>query len=301
MLDKIYDLVTPWAVADGAQKFKNRALGQIANYVYPLYCRTSPIKPKKSLGNKKVIVSLTSFPARIEKVYLCVNSLLRQTYPAERVILWLAHTQFPNKRNLPPKLLALEYKGLEIKFCEDLRSYKKIFFTAQEFVGDIIITADDDTLYPEYWIEELIRTHEENPRCVCCHRAHKMVFKGENVAPYNEWIGLSPNEKGPAMDLVPIGVGGVLYPAHFFEGIIFDSDVIRKLCPTTDDLWLKTLGVIKGYKVAKVRENSKEWFTLKNTQKNSLMNKNVAENMNDQSLLKLFQFYNISYDMFRKE
>lgn len=83
-----------------------------------------------------------------------------------------------------------------------------MFYTAQEFENDVIVTADDDALYPENWLEGLWDTHEKYPGCVCCYRAHKITFEGGRVAPYQEWYGLSPDKKGPSEALFPVGVGG---------------------------------------------------------------------------------------------
>lgn len=297
MLSLFYKWVTPWAKASRKQKFINRILGRIANYVYPLYCKLSkmPSSSEKNcsmdLCGKSVIISLTSFPDRIEKLYLCINSLLRQSLKANKVVLWLADTQFPDGKGIPDRLLALKKNGLEIRFCQDIRSYKKIFFTAQEYGNDILVTVDDDTLYPEDWLERLISTYRKYPDCVCCYRAHKMVVQNGCIAPYSDWIGLSPDEKGPDMMLVPIGVGGVLYPPGFFDTVEFDTDIIRELCPTADDLWLKVLGIKNGYKAVKVDMNSKEWFTIVSSQKKTLMKANVGMNLNDSSMKNLQEYY----------
>ena len=44
----------------------------------------------------QLIVSLTSFPARIDKIHLTINTLLRQNTKPDRVVLWLTESQFPN-------------------------------------------------------------------------------------------------------------------------------------------------------------------------------------------------------------
>ena len=299
MLSFFYKGVTPWAKSNKAQKTKNRILGRIVNYIYPIYCNLSKIDdtPSKTVAENicgnKVIVSLTSFPARIDKVYLCVNSILRQKVRATEIILWLAETQFPEGKGIPNSLLNLEKYGFKIKFCDDIRSYKKIFYTAQEYKNAILITVDDDTLYPEDWLERLINTYKEYPECVCCYRAHKIVLRDGEIAPYSEWIGLSPDEKGPDMRLIPIGVGGVLYPPDYFENVDFDVETIRKLCPTADDLWLKVIGIKNRYKAVKVDANSKEWFTIVSSQKKALMKTNVGMNMNDVSMKNLKEYYKI--------
>ncbi|MBQ2886366.1 MAG: hypothetical protein IJE43_21810 [Alphaproteobacteria bacterium] len=50
--------------------------------------------------NMKVIVSLTSYPARINIVHKTIESLLNQTYKADKVILYLAYEQFQIKKKI---------------------------------------------------------------------------------------------------------------------------------------------------------------------------------------------------------
>ena len=76
---------------------------------------------------RKVIVSLTSFPARIDTVYITIKSILMQSLKPDLIILWLAHEQFPQKENeLPRNLLELKKYGLAIEWCYDIKSYKKL-------------------------------------------------------------------------------------------------------------------------------------------------------------------------------
>ena len=220
MLDTLYALVTPWAKASKTEIKKNRALGFLANIVYPLYCRIKRIPncSVKTGHDEKVIVSLTSYPARIDKVHLCVQSLLRQTYKADKTILWLSREQFPRELDdIPLELRQLTKYGLTICFVNgDYRSYKKFIYAAQEYSDSIIVTTDDDTLYPKNWLEKLILTHKKYPDCVACYRAHYMTLDNGRARKYHEWLGLSPDMKGPDMKLVPIGVGGGAVPHGIF-------------------------------------------------------------------------------------
>ena len=77
--------------------------------------------------NPQVIVSLTSYPARMPFVHVALNTLLTQTFKPDRVILWLAEEQFPNIENdIPEEVLKLKDYGLEIRWTEDIKSYKKL-------------------------------------------------------------------------------------------------------------------------------------------------------------------------------
>ena len=101
-----------------------------------------------NLTNKKIIVSLTSYPARIDVVNTTIESILNQSLKANRIILWLAPEQFPNKeKDLPDKLIKLKKYGLIIDWYHDIGSYKKLIPTLKLYPNDIIVTADDDVLY----------------------------------------------------------------------------------------------------------------------------------------------------------
>ena len=86
---------------------------------------------EKSILNKKnnnnITVSLTTFGKRIDDVYLAIESIAKQTLKPNRVILWLSKDEFFNKK-LPITLTNLQKRGLEIKYCKDLKSYNKIIY-----------------------------------------------------------------------------------------------------------------------------------------------------------------------------
>ena len=73
----------------------------------------------------KMVVSLTTFPLRIGKVHLTIQSILRQSRPADRILLWLSKEEFPEEAQLPANLLRLKEKGLDIRFCDNIRSFKR--------------------------------------------------------------------------------------------------------------------------------------------------------------------------------
>ena len=144
----------------------------------------------KEKRNPQIIVSLTTYPARIDKVNRAIKTLLTQSTKPDRVILWLAESQFPNKEaDLPKKLLKLCKYGLEIKWCEDLKSYKKLIPTIVKYPNDVVITVDDDLLYDKHMIEKLYNSYLKHPQCISCLRAHLMTFINDGtLRPYNEWI-----------------------------------------------------------------------------------------------------------------
>lgn len=139
MLNELYHIATPWAKATKSQINMNRMLGVAANVLYPVYCAWSPLPKQKTTQGEKMVVSLTTFPLRIGKVYLTIQSILRQSRPADRVLLWLSKEEFPEEAQLPENLLRLKERGLDIRFCDNIRSFKKVFYTAQEFENDVML------------------------------------------------------------------------------------------------------------------------------------------------------------------
>lgn len=138
---------------------------------------------------EKIIVSLTSYKPRINDVKYTIYSLLNQSFPPDKLILWLDEDSFPQREeNLPQDLLNLEQFGLTIDWCENLRSYKKLIFALEKYPDDIIVTADDDLFYRPDWLKILYAEHVKYPDCIVAHRIHRLRLNTQgNLYPYTAW------------------------------------------------------------------------------------------------------------------
>lgn len=204
----------------------------------------------KEKRTPQIIVSMTSFPTRIDTTHLALNTLLRQTMKPDRVILWLAYEQFPNKENdLPQNLLKLMDFGLEIKWCEDLKSYKKLIPALREFPNDIIITTDDDIYYEDDWLESLYNAYKNYPDCIYVQRPRRLKLNGDK-------INVISSRKSEKLDLSipdyynqPLGGTGALYPPHSLYKDIFNKEQFFKLQPTNDDIYFWSMAVLNKTKI----------------------------------------------------
>lgn len=81
----------------------------------------------KKLKTRRIIVSLTSYPARIAGIAQMLESIYSQTRKADKIVLWLAEEQFPNRDDdLPDDLRKLQFEDkLEVRWCDDLKPHKK--------------------------------------------------------------------------------------------------------------------------------------------------------------------------------
>lgn len=192
----------------------------------------------------ELIVSLTSYPARFGTLHLSIACLLDQSVKADRTILWIAHEDIGK---LPAKVRRLKCRGLEIRACEDVRSYKKLIPALEAFPEAFIVTADDDIFFPHNWLEVLTRTPERG--VIACHRAHRLKrLKNGALRPYLEWqIDVQDADARRASDDVfPTGGAGALYPPHSLDPSVTDRALFERLCPDGDDLWFYWCARIAG-------------------------------------------------------
>jgi hypothetical protein len=285
-LYKILEKVAGWKI----ELLVYRLIKLFLIIVYPICCRLNKSYGCKRI-EKKVIVSLTSFPARINTVWIIIETLLRQTCKPEMIILWLAESQFPSLENLPKSLLNLQRYGLTIKFCDDLRSHKKYFYTMKNYPEYIIITVDDDTFYPEDLVENLMLAHKKYPNTICCNFGHVITTKEGTIEPYSKWNSGVDGYNQPSDYLVPIGCEGVLYPPGSLMKDAFDKGKILELCPLADDLWLKSMASLKGVKAVRANPISIPYANLMAAGKSSLSKINVIQNMNDMQLNNIIKRY----------
>ena len=207
---------------------------------------------------KKLIVSLTSYPARIHTVATVVEDLQKQTRKADQIILWLAREQFPNaEEDLPAPLRYQLSQGLvTVRWCDDLKSHKKYFYALQEFADDLVVTVDDDLLYPEHMLENLYRCYLRHPNAVSTVRAHLMIFtENGTLMPYRDWIQETDVcLDQPSMQLFATGGAGTLYPGGIFKKELFNKEAIVQTCLMADDLWLKAMALLSDVPVVVAQE-----------------------------------------------
>jgi hypothetical protein len=245
------------------------------------------------------IVSLTTYGYRIKTVYYTICSLLDQEVNCH-ICLWISIDERNNK--WIKRLERIDNSLFCIKFCNDLMSYKKFYYAVSE--GDYnIITVDDDVFYPKYFLKGLITSFEEtNKKFVCCYRARNIAFDANNsFKKYNQWnIVYTDGKKSlEAMNLLPIGVGGVLYPNDFFRKNVMDINGFQKVAPHGDDIWLRFAGVRNKYKVLLVPSKISNWITIPFSQKKALFKTNLCREENDKQIrdtsiyfgLKMEEFY----------
>lgn len=230
--------------------------------VFSLYPNWKGVE--ESPNGEDIIVSLTSYPPRINTVNRTIKSLLLQRKKPCRVILWLADSQFPQKeKDLPASLIKLKQRGLEIRWCDDLGSYKKLIPCLSSYPDSIIVTTDDDAYYRNSCLEMMYETYKANPQTICAHSVHKVCIK---EGKYDQIRGKEGVWAGSTFLNRLVGVNGVLYPPHCLHPDVARTELFLKLCPTNDDIWFWLMAVRNDVKTVATPKRPRILY-VGNTQK----------------------------------
>lgn len=249
--------------------------------------------------DRTVVISLTSVPWRFEKLHVVLMSLLWQTERADRVVLWLSEYNLKGERvleadKLPKNLKRMQRKGIEIEFVDDIRSYRKLIPTLERFPDAIIVTADDDTLYPSNWLERLLEGHKSHPEDVVCYRGTRMLIEKDSIAPYAQWPEYTSCDK-PSYLLFAQGGEGALYPPGALHPEVHNREVFMEISPTADDVWFKAMVLYNDVRHVKLSEKHQDFQRVHGTQVGgqTLHHVNNVLGQNDQQVAAVFSRYDL--------
>ena len=251
------------------------------------------------INDEDVIVSLTSYSYRVVKsAPYAIFSLFTQSLLPNRIILYLGKNEW-NDENIPDNLKRLKLSGLEIVYCDDIKSYKKLIPALEEFPNNVIITFDDDVYYHKEIVAELlVEYRKSDKRSVICHRGALVERRLGEFLPYNQWKDYIYGNKYSLYS--PIGVNGVLYPGDIYDEEIFKKEIFMKYAPFADDLWFWLMSYRLGINIIIVEFTSQEENLNVDTmdqliRKNStaLNFINFVDGANDTQLKLLLEYYQL--------
>lgn len=253
---------------------------------------------------EKVIVSLTSYGRRVSSVLpYTIMSLLRQSYKPDMIILWLDNDNW-NDEKLPRSLKRLKKYGLTIRYCEDLKSYKKLIPTLEEFPDDIIITCDDDLYYRHYVVKDLIDAYWQNPSNIHVQNAHIIHLDNQGkILPYDKWTMDISGKTG--RNVFPTGGSGCLYRKNLLYRDICNDKLFMSLSPKADDVWFFFMAFLNGTNASVLPKKHNRYIPLDNFyqyfHKNAnLSSSNVKENQNDVQIQSIIKHYGIDCSSFHE-
>lgn len=242
----------------------------------------------------EIIVSLTTHSYRINDVYLAIESIMQGTMLPNRIILWLSEEY--KKDPLPVTLQNQMERGLEVRYCKDVRSYTKLVPALKEFPNSAIVTIDDDILYPIDALEHLVNAYKNANDCICANWVH---FIPKNL--YESYKSLLdwPTVTGLVEDSLFLfyeGFGGVLYPPNSLDVEVLNEEVFLDICKYADDVWFNAMSLKKGTKVRYANPRPGLFRCIGNPDAQAIALRNVNSNgeiLNDVQIKAVFEKYGI--------
>lgn len=244
--------------------------------------------------SEKLVVSFTSYPQRFDNIRLTIKTILYQSFKPDKIILYLSKEEC-NEDSIPSQILKLQKYGLKIVYVDkNLKPHKKYYYSMLNYSEDIIVTIDDDILYPRNFLKSLYKSYKKYPDCISAARVHLIQKNNKGIVDeYNKWVYECQEIEEPSYWLFPTGAGGILYPPHILPKETFQIDVIEKICLGADDIWLKYMETLAQKKVVYVAEANKYLCPNLKTEKEGLFLENVKLGKNDEYLKKIGNYLGV--------
>lgn len=191
----------------------------------------------------KVIVSMTSFPPRINGVAKVWFSVIRQNVDKSlyHCVLVLSEVEFPRKElDLPEDLRVLIANNLVelIWHPTNIKSHKKLIPTLLKYPDSTILVIDDDVIRPHGWLNCFLEDHKKHPTDIITGMVAQYLAGDKFIMYSNREYGNTAYGEVIADGRPANGRGGTLYPAHTFtDPRFFDESLFMQLTPNSDESW----------------------------------------------------------------
>lgn len=168
---------------------------------------------------ERIIVSLTTWSKRIQNIPTVLDTIFAQTLPPDLVVLNLAYDEV-----IPSNIIDyIKVHHIEVNRVPDTKVYKKLIPTLRKYPDDVVISIDDDWLYPNGMIDDFLQVHKE----------YKDFPVSGNREVINGW-------------LCHCGCASLTKASYFGDLInLIDSD-LRNNCPS-DDIVYTYLATAAGH------------------------------------------------------
>lgn len=240
----------------------------------------------------RVVASLTTMPDRYEKIIKTLKSINSQSYPISAIYLGIPYKSRRLKIEYPPIPNEIS-KLCTVVRCDDFGPITKILggLLSEQDENTVIITFDDDMIYPKNMVEKLIHYHELYPNSAL--GSSGMLLK------YNcPMCAITPNEnnflfripkfsvplEGRRVDSI-YGYPGALYVRKFFPDLQLLESKFLNYALINHDMLMNDDIVISGY------------LSLHNIERKILPNMPVVSFVLDERGTRVRTTNEISYDL----
>ena len=204
---------------------------------------------------RRVIVSLSTVPDRINNLRPTIRSLLEQTHPPDEIV--LAIPQFSIREQRPyvvPKYISRLPRVRVLRCPEDWGPATKFIGAIQDELAagrenTLIMVVDDDRVYPRDALETYLYYSEQLPNAALC-------FRGAAMPSSLDWDDAKMIRASALRQPQPVavitGCGSYLIQPRFFDESLWDYSRAPSVAFYIDDIWISawlSRGGVKRYVV----------------------------------------------------
>ena len=185
-------------------------------------------------GNRKVVISMTTIPSRINRLKPTITSLLDSSKRVDKIYLNIPKISCKGVLyHIPNWLKSL--KNIEINYIEkDFGPATKLIpILRKENKKTIIIVIDDDVIYGTKMVENYIKTFYLRGKKEALTIFGSNIENGEIC---EEWPGFVSYRGGTYVSILK-GHDSFLVTPEMFSSNVFNFDIAPKECFWVDDIW----------------------------------------------------------------
>lgn len=240
------------------------------------------------------VVSITTTRVRLASIFYTLETIGAGRLLPSQLVLWL--DQGLIDQGLPDSLLRLQRRGLSIQGCRDVGPHTKFYYqmAAVPETRTPLVTADDDQLYPRYWLERLHQAYLNEPGVIHCYRASRMTLGADGrLLPYKSWR--------PTQSVLPsalnfaTGVSGIIYPPSIQAAIAQRGTAFIGCCPKADDVWLNAVALWERIPVRQIVPQQRNFAELPGSRQQGLARTNVDQGGNDPQIAATYRPEDLAY------
>lgn len=186
-----------------------------------------------------ITVSLSTIPSRMEKIYPALKSLMDQSLPPRRICLAVPPFSIREQKAyaLPARLA--HCPAIEIvdaaKDWGPATKLMPVLLQPSTKPGEIILTADDDNIYPARFVETFWQYSRKFPDSA-------LSLRGWSVPQTCLWKDCRAVRGDSLAEPLPAdvlnGCGGILVKPKFFTAEFFDYENAPAQAFFVDDIWI---------------------------------------------------------------
>lgn len=228
-------------IARAAARFKNASAGEIAAMYWRAvrlqFAAGAPSRaiPRCDTRPERVVISLTTIPARARHIRPALLSLLDQDEPADRILLNYPAASLRTGAPYPdPTTLDLP-AGVDLVRCTDSGPSTKLLPAIDAEPHALIIVADDDVIYPRDFVATLLAAHRSEPATAWGYRGVAL----NQPAPFAELSHIFASAiDAPQVADILFGTWGYAVTADMFNESVFKYPGVDGAVRWVDDVWI---------------------------------------------------------------